>query len=169
MAMSYEERQKVRKVRTGFGIAAAILTFVIAASQGSKEPAKPAAVSAMTATTQGQVTGVSGDVGHRMYEVAFTDGKSDRHTATAYKNQTDEYSRGDFVEVVYDPSNPDGGCQIKRILVDAGALVDQAEGNGGSSGGSSSGGSTIAQQLLDKGNDDGEGRDVLSELSRRKK
>lgn len=131
----------------------------------------PSAISSMTTTAQGQVTGGSGDVGHHIYEVAFTDAKGDRHTAMSVANGSDEYSMGDFVKVSYDPANPDGGCRIERATIRVDGLIEQAE-RGSSSGtdgdrqsGKPSSGTTLAQRFLEREvDDDGDG-DILSELS----
>lgn len=170
---SYAEREKTRKIRTAFGVVAAILSFVAIAAQSNndKEPT-PAAVTSMTATAQGQITDVAGDVGHRRYEVAFNDSRRNRHTVTTSANGADEYMRGDFVEISYDPNNPDGGCKIKRATVKVDSLIDQAEGgsssttgSGSSSGSASSSGSTMAQRWLNQEHDeDDKDRDTISEI-----
>lgn len=165
-------QEKIHKIRMVIGVLIAIVSIMGIATQGNKGgTSTPAVVSAMTATTQGQVTDVSGDVGHRIYEVAFTDSTRNRHTVTTIANSDDEYSKGDFVEVSYDPSNPDGGCKIKRATVKIDRLIEQAEGTdpskNDSSNSSSSSKPTIAQRWLEQELDDtSEDRDALSEINR---
>lgn len=182
--------KNVRFVKGLVGCALALATFAGLASQNNQQSQQPASVTDMTAISRGQVIQVVETSYGYQYKVRYTDEDSKGHTVMA--SGTDDmqtYQMADFVEVRYDPTNPDGGCDIVRSVYSVADVVEQnvapedvggtgdatagttGSGAGSSDSPSSSSGSgsrkTMADRLLEEGGidpDGGDGEDTLSKV-----